>query len=163
VPAPANASVTRASRPVAARQTISAVSGARCTPSRMIWTITSSRARAAPAMPGSRCRNGRIALKRCVTVRTPRSNAAPASSAVAVGVRLQQVDAAEAVHLEVDEAGRRDAAAVRGRQAERRQRAVVGELDVAGDELAADDRGLDAEPHGETALRMLPPASASLT
>ena len=66
-----------------ARQTTLAVSGARWTPSRMICTTTSSRASAAPAMPGSRCRNGRIALKRCVTVRTPASNAAFASSAVA--------------------------------------------------------------------------------
>ena len=34
-------------------------------------------------MPGSRCVNGRIALKRCVTCVAPRSNAACASSAVA--------------------------------------------------------------------------------
>ena len=33
-----------------------AVSGARWTPSRISWTITSSRASAAPTMPGSRCR-----------------------------------------------------------------------------------------------------------
>ena len=45
------------------------VSEARWTPSRISWTITSSRASAAPTMPGSRCRNGRIALKRWVTVR----------------------------------------------------------------------------------------------
>ena len=49
----------------------------------MIWTMTSGRASAAPATPGSRWRNGRIALKRCVTVRTPRSKAALACSAVA--------------------------------------------------------------------------------
>ena len=82
-PAPAIASVTSATRPAADRQTTFAVSGARWTPSRMTCTITSSRASAAPAMPGSRCRKGRIALKRCVTVRTPRSKAASASSAVA--------------------------------------------------------------------------------
>ena len=49
----------------------------------MIWTIDVVAASAAPAMPGSRCSNGRIALKRCVTVRTPRSKAAFACSAVA--------------------------------------------------------------------------------
>ena len=79
-PAPATASVTSARRPPAARQTTRTVSGARWTKSRMIWTTTSSRASAAPATPGSRWVNGRIALKRCVTVPTPRSNAAFASS-----------------------------------------------------------------------------------
>ena len=61
----------------------SRVSGARWMPSRMIETTTSSRASAAPTMPGSRCRNGRIALKRCVTLRAPRSNAAFACAAFA--------------------------------------------------------------------------------
>ena len=51
-PAPAIASVTSATRPAAARQTTRAVSAARWMPSRMIWTTTSSRASAAPAMPG---------------------------------------------------------------------------------------------------------------
>ena len=37
----------------------------------------------APITPGSRCMNGRIALKRCVTPRAPRSNAAFACAAVA--------------------------------------------------------------------------------
>ena len=55
------------------------VSGARWMPSTMICTITSLRASAAPTMPGSRCMNGRIALKRCVTVR---------DAAVEGGVRL---------------------------------------------------------------------------
>ena len=40
-PAPATASVTSATRPAAARHTTLAVSSARCTPSRMIWTTTS--------------------------------------------------------------------------------------------------------------------------
>ena len=52
-------------------------------PSRMIETYTSSRASAAPTMPGSRCRSGRIALKRWVTLRAPASNAAFACAAVA--------------------------------------------------------------------------------
>ena len=59
------------------------MSGSRWTPSTIAWTTTSGRTRAAPTIPGSRCASGRIALKTCVTVRTPRSNAAFASSAVA--------------------------------------------------------------------------------
>ena len=64
---------------------------------------TSERTSAAPTMPGSRCESGRIALKTCVTVRTPRSNAACASAAVASlwpsetddAARLQEVDQLE--------------------------------------------------------------------
>ena len=58
-------------------------SSATWAPSAMSWTTTSRRARAAPTTPGSRWWNGRIALKRCVTVRAPRANARSASIAVA--------------------------------------------------------------------------------
>ena len=67
----------------AAAHASSTTSGARCTPSTIICTITPARISAAPTMPGSRWLNGRIALNRCVTVRAPRSNAADASAAVA--------------------------------------------------------------------------------
>ena len=53
-PAAAIASVTSASRPAAAFHTTRAVSSARWTSSRITCTTTSSRASAAPAMPGSR-------------------------------------------------------------------------------------------------------------
>ena len=43
---------------------------------------------------------------------TPVSSSASPARAVAVAVRLEEVDAAEAVHLQVDEAGRGDAASV---------------------------------------------------
>ena len=84
-PAPVAAmpSVTSATRPRAARHATSAASSETWWPSRISSTVTSSRTSAAPAMPGSRCVNGRIALKRCVTCVAPRSNAARASSAVA--------------------------------------------------------------------------------
>ena len=86
-PAPAIASVTSATPARAPPPDEPArSSGARWTPSRMIWTTTSGRASAAPTMPGSRWQNGRIALNRCVTVRTPRSKAAFASLGGRVGV-----------------------------------------------------------------------------
>ena len=97
-PAAVIASVTSATRSRAARQTTRAVSGARWMPSRMIETTTSSRASAAPTMPGSRCRNGRIALKRWVTLRAPRSNAAFACAAVASRVAERHGDAALEQH-----------------------------------------------------------------
>ena len=81
--AAATASVTSAKRPAAARQATVTVSGARWCPSTITWTVTSARASAASAIPGSRGVLARIALNRCVTVRTPRSNARCASAAVA--------------------------------------------------------------------------------
>ena len=82
-PAPAIASVTSARRPPATRHSRRTISGSRWTPSTIAWTITSGRMSAAPTMPGSRWASGRIALKTCVTVRTPRSKAACAWAAVA--------------------------------------------------------------------------------
>ena len=49
----------------------------------MAVTVTSSRARAAPAGPGSRATKGRWALKMCVRALAPRSNAACAVAASA--------------------------------------------------------------------------------
>ena len=60
------------------------MSGSRWTPSTIAWTTTSGCTSAAPTIPGSRWASGRIALKTWVTVRTPRSNAAFASAAVAL-------------------------------------------------------------------------------
>ena len=82
-PAAATASVTSATRPRAAAHATRMASSATWWPSAMSCTTTSSRASAARASPGSRATGGRIALKRCVTVRAPRSKAACASSAVA--------------------------------------------------------------------------------
>ena len=78
----------------AARQAVRIVSGARCTPSAISCTITSARASAAPATPGSRCPKGRIALKRCVTVRAPWSNAACATRSGRVRVAERDGDVA---------------------------------------------------------------------
>ena len=83
-----------------------------------------------------------------------------AGLAVTVAVRLEEVDAAETVHLHVDEAGHRDAAAVRAAQPDARD-AAVDDLDVAGNETPADERGFDTEPHPTSASRTLPPAAAS--
>src|SRR4029079_5500525 len=80
---------------------------------------------------------------------------------VTPSVGVEEVDSAEAVHLEVDEAGRGEAASIR------REDSVGGDdpvldLDVAGDEAAVDERRADSEPHdpGSTARRTTPPASA---
>ena len=93
-PAPAIASVTSAIRPPAGRQRRRTMSGSRWTPSTIAWTTTSGRTSAAPTIPGSRWASGRIALKTWVTVRTPRSNAAFASAAVAFAVPERDGDAA---------------------------------------------------------------------
>ena len=58
------------------------------------------RVSAAPAIPGSRERNGRIALKRCVTAPTPRSKAWSASAAVAFVCPAETDDAALAQPLD---------------------------------------------------------------
>src|SRR5207248_1785481 len=72
------------------------------------------------------------------------------------GVRIA---APEAVRLEVDEAGRGDPASVPRGEAVAGDRAV-GDLDVAGDKAAIDERGRDAEPH-RSASRTLPAARSS--
>ena len=77
-----------------------------------------------------------------------------ARAPVAVGVRVEEVDAAEAVDLEVEEAGHRDAASVRRGEAVAGDPAV-DDLDVARHQPAVDDAPLDAEPHRPTAIRML--------
>ena len=60
-------------------------------------------------------------------------------------VRPREVDAAESVHVKVDEAGRRDPAAVSGKSDGRDP--PLRDLDVAANELPVDDRALDPEPH----------------
>ena len=103
-PAPAIASVTSATRP---RQRARRAARSRRRRGARRGSAGRRRRRAtsaAPAMPGSRWLKGRIALKRCVTARAPRSNAASASSAVASvwpqetgdAAREQQVDRARA-------------------------------------------------------------------
>src|SRR5262249_22406776 len=79
---------------------------------------------------------------------------------VAVGVRIEEVDPREAVDLQIDESRHRDASPVRRRQAIPGDR-VIGDLDVAGNELALDERGLDSQLHRSSALRMTPFAASS--
>ena len=69
--------------------------------------------------------------------------------------RGEEVDAPEAVHLQVDEAGHRDAATCAAGETDVDDDAVL-DVDVASDELATDERGLDPEPHR-------PAPSATLT
>src|ERR1019366_885917 len=57
-----------------------------------------------------------------------------------------EVDAAEAVHLQVDEAGDRDPAPAQSAQADRRDPAVL-HLDVPLDQEAVDERRFDSELH----------------
>ena len=59
---------------------------------------TSSRASAAPTMPGSRCRSGRIALKRWVTLRAPRVERGVRLRGGRVGVAERDDDAALEQH-----------------------------------------------------------------
>src|SRR5439155_13510563 len=75
--------------------------------------------------------------------------------------RVQEVDAAEAVHLEVDEARHRQPAPATAEA--HVGDTAVDDLDVAPDELAADERGFDAEPHvtPRSARRTTPPAATS--
>ena len=68
---------------------------------------------------------------------------------IIVGARRQEVDAAEPIDLDVDEAGRGDAAAADSvAQADLGDHAVL-DRDVARNELAADERCADTEPHVE--------------
>src|SRR5437763_595814 len=83
-----------------------------------------------------------------------------AGAAIALRVRFEEVDAAEAVDLQVDEAGHGEAAAVRRRDSDARD-AAVDDLDVSRKEPAADQRRFDAELHGRSAVLMFPPAAAS--
>src|SRR6185436_2499443 len=76
-----------------------------------------------------------------------------------VGVRTEEVDAREPVHLQVDEAGHGDSA-TDAVEADGLDPAAV-DRDVAGDEAAVDERSVDAQPHGPSAFRTTPPARAS--
>src|SRR5206468_9347651 len=84
-----------------------------------------------------------------------------ASAGVAVGVGAHEVDAAEAVDLQVDEAGDGDAAVAVATAQPIGGDLAVDELDVAGDEVPADQRGFDAEPHCSSAARTWPEACSS--
>src|SRR5439155_12668339 len=83
-----------------------------------------------------------------------------AGTPVAVRIGFEKVYAAEAVHLEIDEARRGDSApfpspdAIAGDPA-------VDDLDVARNEPPPDDRSFDAEPHPRNTSRTLPPAASS--
>src|SRR5262249_35187941 len=81
---------------------------------------------------------------------------------VALGVGGEEVDAGESVHLEVDEAGGRDSAAVRRGESEAGD-APSEDLDVAGNDRSVDQCALDAEPHDDVsnACAMLRPESSS--
>src|SRR5918996_2458903 len=88
-----------------------------------------------------------------------------AGTAVAVGVGLEEVDAGEAVDLQVDEPRNGDASSV-GRDEPVAGDPTVDDLDVASHEAAVDERGFDAEPHRPdlecpSARRMLCPDSSS--
>ena len=95
IAAAATASVTSAKRPRAACQaTRTRVAREVVAVDDQLHRRRPARASAAHAMPGSRGARGRIALKRCVTVRTPRSNARCASAAVASVCPADDGDAA---------------------------------------------------------------------
>ena len=83
MPAAGAASVTSAKREAPRARPPAPCPGATWCRSTITCTTTSGRASADIAMLGSRAVLGRIALNRCVTVRTPRSNARCASAAVA--------------------------------------------------------------------------------
>ena len=78
---------------------------------------------------------------------TPPGEQRLARRLVAGGVSGSEVDSAVAVHLQVDEAGCGDAAALLRWEADGED-ASVHDLDVAAEQVAVDDRGLDAQPHG---------------
>src|ERR671918_554725 len=78
-------------------------------------------------------------------------------ASVAVGVGLEEVDAGEAVHLQVDESRNGDPPTV-GRDEPVAGDPSVDKLDVASHEPAVDECGFDSEPHRSSALRMLWPA-----
>jgi hypothetical protein len=74
-----------------------------------------------------------------------------ACPAVTGRVGVHEVDAAEPVHLKIDEPRRRDAASVPARDSDPRV-AAVEDLDVARDEPAVDERGFDPELHPTASL-----------
>ena len=83
-----------------------------------------------------------------------------AGAPVAPAIGGREVDAAEAVDVQVDEAGNRDSATgpCEGHGGDM----AVVDVDVTRDEDALDDRRFDAEPHGRSsAARTTPPAPAS--
>ena len=65
-------------------------------------------------------------------------------------VGREEIDAAEAVHLQVDEARSGDSLAGMTVQAHRGDPSIR-DLDVATDEVALDERALDAEPQRSSA------------
>ncbi len=78
------------------------------------------------------------------------------SAAVRGGVCIEEVDAAEAVHLQVDEARYREPAAALAAEAEGRD-AAVRDLDVARDEHSVDERCFDSQPsRHRTSLEAVP-------
>src|SRR5215468_9356008 len=83
-----------------------------------------------------------------------------ARAAIVVARGGEEVDAAVAVHLEVDEARYRDPAARAAGEADRDDTTVL-HLDVARYELATDERGLDPEPHCPAAFRTEPSEASS--
>src|ERR671922_1213601 len=78
-----------------------------------------------------------------------------ARAAVALRGGVEEIDSAEAVHLDVDESRGRDAVAVSTREPVAADLAVH-DLDVAGDEEPLRQRGSDAEPHRAAASLTLP-------
>src|SRR5262245_44306483 len=81
-----------------------------------------------------------------------------AGAAVRLRVRRREVDPAEPVHLQIDEAGDGDPLARALAQGDIAHRAVQ-DRDVARDENALDDSGFHTEPHRTSTLcRTLPPA-----
>ena len=79
---------------------------------------------------------------------------------VPVRVGAEKVDPREPVHLQVDETRCGDAAAIGDRKTGGGD-APGDELEIAGDEPAADEGRLDAESHVSSAARIPPPAAAS--
>jgi len=76
--------------------------------------------------------------------------------AIGGGVRVEKVDAAEAVHLQIDEARNREPAAPLAAEPERRN-AAVRDLDVARDEHAVDQCCFDSQPsRHRTSLKLVP-------
>ena len=83
-----------------------------------------------------------------------------AGDPVAGGVRVEEIDASEAIHLKIDETGRGHTLAVGGRKPDAPDMAF-DDLDVPRHELTPDQSCFDAESHESRAARIRPSAASS--
>ena len=109
-----------------------------------------------PTFPCGTERRGELVLGSRDERRLERRHARPEQrfpgAAVSLGVRRREVDAGEAVDVQVDEPRDGDTAAGRAEEAYGGDAAVL-DLDVAGHESPVDERRLDADPHDVTLRR----------